>query len=129
MLKLFRIDGSVWSEGAMINVEEFFVHRETKCGYWISNYPHDHPYYQKERPTWVTWKWVSKTSRKRFAYPTIQEAIDSFRARKSRQRKILERQLDETIRLHKFLDRPETIKRLMKFKVADEGFISWRESL
>ncbi len=36
--------------------------------------------------------WVSKTSRKRFAYPTQMEAIESFIARKQRQIKILTKQ-------------------------------------
>lgn len=39
-------------------------------------------------------KWVSKTSKKRYAYPTKQEATESFLARKNRQIAILQSQLE-----------------------------------
>jgi len=50
--------------------------RETTCGYWIDD----------ER-------WVSKTSRKRFAYPTKHEAMINFKHRKQRQIKLLKANL------------------------------------
>jgi len=52
--------------------------RETACGYWI-----DHENGIGER-------WVSKTSKKRFAYPTKHEAMINFKHRKQRQIKLLE---------------------------------------
>lgn len=52
----------------------FRVLRETPCGFWIREH-----YTGRER-------WVSKTSRKRYAYPSIEEAEESFRIRKTRQR-------------------------------------------
>lgn len=39
-------------------------------------------------------KWVSNSSKKRFAYPTTDEAWKSFKIRKERQRKILKEQLN-----------------------------------
>jgi hypothetical protein len=39
-------------------------------------------------------KWVSNTSKKRFAYPTKEEALKSFILRKKRQINILEKRLD-----------------------------------
>jgi hypothetical protein len=39
-------------------------------------------------------RWVSKTSRKRFAYPTLKEALHNFRARKNRQISILTHRLE-----------------------------------
>jgi hypothetical protein len=38
-------------------------------------------------------KWVSSTSKKRFAYPTKEEAVNAFRKRKERQVSILEERL------------------------------------
>lgn len=50
---------------------EFEVVSETKCGFWII-WP-----FEK--------KWVSNKSKKRFAYPTKEMALHSFRIRKRRQ--------------------------------------------
>ena len=40
---------------------------ETPKGYWI-----DHEWSNRK------WKWISKTSRKRYAYPTKEEALKNF---------------------------------------------------
>ena len=56
--------------------------KETAKGYWI-----DVGYPQKG-------KWVSKTSKKRYAYPTREEAKENFIARKKRQISILSGQLE-----------------------------------
>lgn len=53
---------------------EFILIKETKKGYWI-----------KTRSISQPKKWVSKTAKKRFAYPTKKEALESFEARKRRQ--------------------------------------------
>jgi len=58
---------------------EFNLIRETACGYWI-----DRPQWNKNE------SWISKTSRKRFAYPTKHEAMLNFKYRKQRQIKLLE---------------------------------------
>ena len=72
-----------WEEVAdsYVKIEErkYRVVKETPCGYWISF---------EDR------KWISKTSKKRFAYPTKKEARDSFKARKTRQIEILTKQID-----------------------------------
>jgi hypothetical protein len=60
-----------------ILLRSFLVEKETPCGYWI-------PYK----------KWVSKTARRRYAYPTKEEAWGSFKARKKRQILILTFQLN-----------------------------------
>lgn len=65
----------------MLTKLEFDVTKETKCGYWIDNYG--------------TQKWVSKTSHKRYAHTTPEEAFVSFQARKKRQIKILKARLAE----------------------------------
>ena len=64
-------------EIAKAQVDQFHLLRETRCGYWIV-------------PAWAMGyglnrerhkKFVLKNSRKRYAYPTIEEALVSFRKR------------------------------------------------
>jgi len=54
-----------------IYIYRFKIIKETEKGFWI-----DHELGDK--------KWVNKTARKRYAYPTIDEAVVSFRARRER---------------------------------------------
>jgi len=63
-----------------IYLNDYEMLRETACGYWINTSGYGKSY---ER-------WVSKTSRKRFAYPTKYEALINFKHRKQRQIKLLE---------------------------------------
>ena len=60
----------------------FNLVKETQCGYWIEIELGKN-------------KWVSKTSVKRFAYPTKREALNSFIARKKRQTELLRYQLKD----------------------------------
>jgi hypothetical protein len=62
-----------------VYLHSFYVYKETPNGWWINDYG-------KKR-------WVSKTSRKKFAYPTIEQAKESFKYRKERQMKILDSQI------------------------------------
>lgn len=62
--------------------EEFTVIKETHCGYWYA--------YGNPSETWINQvlkskdpiknfcRWVSKTSKKRYCYPTKEEAVKSF---------------------------------------------------
>ena len=60
--------------------------RETPKGYWI--HPNKYlPFPDKNS------KWVSKTAKKRFAYPTKAEAMQNFKARTKRRIWILEDQI------------------------------------
>ena len=63
-----------------INLRIYTVISETLCGYHVQSYGDK--------------RWVSKTSKKRLAYPTRDEAWTSFRARKTRQVAILKIQLE-----------------------------------
>ena len=53
--------------------------------------------YEENQTDWghksLEMKWVSKTSHKRYAYPTEEQAMVNFKARKKRQIKILTNQL------------------------------------
>ena len=63
------------------------LHKETPQGYWIG--------WGRYAPDYLRGnsRWVSKTGRKRYAYPTKEEAMTSFLARKEKQVKILKAQL------------------------------------
>ena len=63
--------------------------KETPKGYWIRPEGEYGRYSGAAKK-----KWVSKTARNRFAYPTEKEAVMNFFYRKKRQIKILEVQLD-----------------------------------
>lgn len=66
-----------------IGCYEYLVVKETTKGYWISRSGFE---YGK--------RWVSKTSRKKYAYPTKEQAWDNFMRRTERRIKILSYQLD-----------------------------------
>jgi len=74
-------------ESVKVSLAEFQSIKETPCGYWIreicsiSGYP-----YRKKR-------WISKTSVKRYAYPTKQQAWESYKIRARRRVDYLERDL------------------------------------
>ena len=76
---LYRYDSWYSVDGVHLSLSEHEVDKETACGYWIGGE------FNK--------RWVSKTSRKRWAYPTPEEALDSFRMRKQRQIEILNSQI------------------------------------
>lgn len=70
-----------------IYVDKYNVLCETKEGYWIDM----GITFRGETPVK---KWVGKSTRKRFAYPTEKEAYESFIARKKRQISILKNQIE-----------------------------------
>lgn len=94
-MKFYRYEGLVFEGGPRIIEEVFHLVKETPCGYWI----HHQPNYNTAIKNlvfakfWEKPKWVSKTTRKRFAYPTQEEALKGFVARKVRQVEILEYKL------------------------------------
>jgi hypothetical protein len=64
-----------------VRLSEYYVTKETPKGYHIFSFPFR--------------TWVSKTAKKRFAYPTKEEALMSFKLRKTRQISILKTHLDQ----------------------------------
>lgn len=67
-----------------LEIMEYEILSKTPCGVWIR----DHRFSSKGK------RFVLLFGRKRFAHPTIEEAITSFRHRKERQKRILEHQMD-----------------------------------
>lgn len=66
-----------------LKISEYVVIRETPKGYWIG--------VKGFSSFWS--KWVSKTARKRYAYPTREEALNNFIKRTEKRIKILNHQL------------------------------------
>jgi hypothetical protein len=64
----------------------FKLKKETPKGYWIIQ--HGHPATLHSKP-----RWVSKTAKKRYAYPTEKEALANCIARTKRRMKFLKRDL------------------------------------
>lgn len=73
------------SESMSLHLETFEVLKYTQRGVWLD-------YYGGGK------KFVLNEARKRFACPTKEEALESFRARKKRQIKILKAQLHSACR-------------------------------
>jgi hypothetical protein len=69
-----------------LEIREYNLLRETPKGYWIGYGSLGYNKYE-----WK--KWVSKTSKKRFAYPTKEEALVNFIKRTEKRLKILDWQL------------------------------------
>lgn len=67
---------------------EMELHKETPKGYWIG-------YGEPGRGYASASQWVSKTSKKRYAYPTKEEAMHNFKCRTERRLKILQAQVDK----------------------------------
>jgi hypothetical protein len=82
------IDGEYTSSpfpNPRLRVEEYNLHKETPKGYWIG--------YGKLDELHSPSRWVSKDGKKRFAYPTKEEALTNFIKRNERRVKILKRQV------------------------------------
>ena len=69
-----------------LQLREYNLFKETLKGYWIG--------YGSFGPNMYSWKkWVSKTAKKRFAYPTQKEALVAYIKRTERRCSILKAQL------------------------------------
>ena len=87
---LYRYNG--YSQRDIDNPDEFDIIRETEKGYWIATgYVWHGDVEGYEGPQ----KWVSKTGKKRYAYPTKQEAMVNYIARKTSQIKHCERMIKD----------------------------------
>jgi hypothetical protein len=114
-VKFYRYEDVQYEDGPRIHEQVLYLVRETPCGYWIS--PNRH-YNEQDEDKWFMAftdrkRWVSKTSIKRYAYPTKQEAMANFKARKRRQIDILEYRLNRAkIALQRACEGPEEAKRM-----------------
>jgi len=72
-----------------IELRTYNLHKETPKGYWIG-YGYYAPNMLRGNSTWV-----SKTAKKRYAYPTKQEALTNYIKRTEKRIGILKSQLSE----------------------------------
>ena len=80
----YRYSDYIYGHDIKIRLEVFYTVKETPKGYWvISSYIPD----SKKR-------WVSKTSTKRYCYPTKEEAFNSYKIRKNRHLQHIRKQMD-----------------------------------
>jgi hypothetical protein len=68
-----------------LELREYDLISETPKGYWVG--------YGMGHSNYIWKKWTSKTSKKRFAYPTKEEAMTNFILRTEKRLKILDWQL------------------------------------
>lgn len=83
-------DNPVGKGRADIRCLEFPILKTTPKGVWINNYGPK--------------RWVRLDAHKRFACPTKEEAMESFKARKKRQRSILKAQLSHLDEVDKIME-------------------------
>jgi hypothetical protein len=114
-MKFYRYEDVQYTDGPRIHELVLYLVRETPCGYWIS--PRRH-YNEADEDKWFFYygdrkRWVSKTTRKRYAYPTKAEAMANFKARKRRQIDILEYRLNRAKKaLQSVCEGPEELKQM-----------------
>ena len=99
-MEFYRYIDPVWIDGSP-QLETLYLVRETKCGYWISYSRH---YREEDEEKWFRqWaerkRWISKTTRKRFAYPTKEEALFNYLMRKYRAVQICRGRLEKQERM------------------------------
>lgn len=82
-MKFYRYHDYQSHNGINIDLSEFELLRETKCGYWII--PMCFVDYSNIKTVEKVKRWISKTSSKRFAYPTKKEAAGNLICRKRKQ--------------------------------------------
>jgi hypothetical protein len=63
-----------------LKLEKYPVTKETEKGFWIGK--ETWWYTDRSKKIIENWKWVSKTSRKRFAWPSKEEALEGYRQKK-----------------------------------------------
>ena len=67
---------------------EYDILKETPKGYWIG--------YKDVNPDFNGKRWVSKTAKKRYAYPSKKEALESYILRSKRRIEILKSKIKDT---------------------------------
>lgn len=96
MTTFYRIYDVMYEDGVRVRVETFRSIKETPCGHWVAS--------QYAPAGWLKpdelikrkfAKWVSNTSVRRHCYPTIEQALHSFKKRKVSQQSRLHSQLEQ----------------------------------
>ena len=83
----YRYEAIHYEYGSKLILKEYEGVKETPCGWWIQTKRNFLPTFKEKR------KWVSLSGRKRYAYPTIEEAQINFKTRRLRYIDILRSRL------------------------------------
>ena len=116
--KHYRVSEFGDAKTSVISMQRFLPVKETEKGYWViedSNWIRTLSFEEiKERGYHL--RWVHKESRKRYCYPSIEEALNSFYIRKQHHVKILREKLGAaTLALENFESyRDKTEEELMQ---------------
>lgn len=100
----YRLIDILDETGILILLEKFEVIKETKKCYWVESENSFKWCNLAEKKKLKQVRLVSKSSAKRYCYPTIELAFNSFRIRKIKQVSILEKQLDQAAHIVKNLE-------------------------
>lgn len=84
-----------------LELRVFDVQKETPKGYWIGYGPNKDGFSM----------WISKTSKKKYAYPTKEDALENYISRTTARIKILSKQIDDC---RAGLSKAEVLKELKK---------------
>jgi hypothetical protein len=117
-MEFYRYTDVSYENGPKIELSTFKMIKETPCGWWILQHWDSEWYVPNENK-----RWVSKTARKRYAYPTKKEAMTSFEARKIRHLSILKAQALYVENVLDLIEKNEMKYDLLLFKNEYEG--SW----
>lgn len=74
-----------------LECREYVLIKETPKGYWVGFCPYK-PQYDNWKYIWK--KWIPKKAKKRFAYPTKEEALNNYILRTERRINILNKQIE-----------------------------------
>lgn len=103
-----------WAGGVTYTLRALEVISETPKGVWVQD--SHRPFGSDGR------RWIKKDANKRYACPTIEEAVESFEARKLRQIKILQAQAR---RAQVALDKSKTINFNLETPYYDKFYIPY----
>lgn len=84
-MQFYRYSSTYYENGPKVTLDTYISVKETAKGYWIEL--EDDIQEEPNR------SWISKSGKKRFAYPTKEGAMVNFKARKRRQIEILKGKL------------------------------------
>ena len=87
----YRYRFSTYHCGCSLDLIIYHSIKETQHGYWIT----DSDVFTFTDSKYIDKHWISKTSRKRFAYPTKKEAITNFVKRTEKRIKILQQTIND----------------------------------
>lgn len=93
MKTYYRLRDYYAEYGTTIELEKFYVVKETPCRVWVKSQYSPEWYSYEDLKKHHYLKWVHNTATKKHCYPTLKEAIGSFKKRKIRQASILNSQL------------------------------------